>query len=132
MSQIAERQPIRILVVDDKLAVVDGIRRFLARQPDVLVVDSAMNGIDAIDKVAQHKPDLVLMDVHLPEMNGLEAAAGMRSRFPKIRIIMISIDQDAELRADCLQHGADSFLPKIGLQRMLMLEIKSLFAAHVA
>ncbi len=130
LIKTAPIQPIRILVVDDKPAVVDGICRLFAKHRAVEVVASASNGNEAIEKLAHHEVDLVVMDVHMPEKNGRKTAAGMRLEFPKIRIIMTSIDEDVQVRKECLQNGADSFLPKIGLQRLLMPEIKRLFPAH--
>lgn len=126
-ARAAAIRTIRTIVVDDKPAVVDGIRRFFALQGGVTVVAVAMNGREAIDKVAQNQPDLVVMDLHMPEMNGFEVAADMHRRFPNVRIIMISVEQGAHIQGECLRHGADRFLPKIGLHRTLMPEIRHLF-----
>jgi DNA-binding NarL/FixJ family response regulator len=131
LTETAAIQPIRILVVDDKPAVVEGLCRLFSKQKALAVVASASNGNDAIKELTLHKPDLVVMDLHMTERNGCEAAASMRRQFPAIRIIIMSIDEDAQVRRDCLQNGADSFLPKIGLQRTLMPEIKRLFPNRV-
>lgn len=127
----AALRTIRTIVVDDKPAVVDGIRRFFARQAGVAVVAVALNGRDAIDQVAHDQPDLVVMDVHMPEISGLDAADILRRRFPELRIIMISIEQGAALRRECLRHGADRFLSKIGLHRTLLPEIRQLFPDQI-
>jgi len=118
---------IRTVLVDDSPAVVAGIGRFLATQPGVAVVGVALNASDAIERVAENQPDLVVMDVYMPEMSGLEAAAILRRRFPELRIILISIDQGAQLQRECLRHGADRYLSKIGLHRTLLPELRQLF-----
>src|SRR5258708_9177878 len=118
--------PIRVLVVDDSAAVVGGIRQFLAAQRGVSVVATALGGRDAIETCRLHQPDLVVMDVHMPELDGLKSTARIRREFPHMRIILISVDQGEELHATCLKHGADGFLPKIGLQRNLMANINRL------
>lgn len=92
-----------------------------------MVVASAGDGRAAVEQFVKHRPDLVIMDVNMPQMSGLEAAAEMRRLAPEVRIIMVSIHQDAQTEADSLQRGADSFLPKIGLQRRLLPEIAGLF-----
>ena len=120
-------RPIRVLVVDDSAPVVESIRRFLAIRREVTVVATALSGSGAIKACAQHRPDLVVMDVHMPEMDGLKTAATLRRKFPEVHIILISVDQSEDLRIDCLHHGADSFLPKIGLPRSLLAEIRRLF-----
>lgn len=123
-------QLIRVLVVDDSAAVVSAIRQFLAAQPGVTVAATALGGRDAIEACRQHQPDLVVMDVHMPELDGLKSAAKIRTEFPNIRILLISVDQGGDLHAVCLRHGADGFLPKIGLQRTLMAEIQRLLPNH--
>jgi DNA-binding NarL/FixJ family response regulator len=120
-------QTIRVLLVDDSHTVMAAIGLLLHKQPALLVVAGANNGTDTLAQVLRHEPDLVVMDVHMPGMNGLEAVAVVRRHRPQVRIIMISVDQDAGVQAECLRLGADRFLPKIGLQRRLLQEIAGLF-----
>ncbi len=118
---------IRVLVVDDSVAVVGGIRQFLAAQAGVTVVATALGGRAAIEMCRQHQPDLVVMDVHMPELDGLISAEWIRREFPNVRINLIGVDHGREVHTACLKHGADGFLPKIGLQRNLMANIRRLF-----
>jgi DNA-binding NarL/FixJ family response regulator len=124
---VTKSAPIRILVVDDSSAVVNGICQLLAKVTAVTVVATAGDGRAAVEQVAKHRPDLVVMDVYMPKMNGLEAAREIRCICPGVRIIMTSVHQDAQTKADCLQHGADSFVPNIGMQRQLLCEAEHLF-----
>ncbi len=119
--------PLRVVVVDDSLAVLESLCGFFAKMPAVLVVATAGDGRDAVAQVSEHRPDLVVMDVQMPRMNGFEAARAMREYLPEIRIILVSIDQDARRGEECLRHGADGFIPKIGMQRKLAGEVQRLF-----
>ena len=114
--------------MDDNPAVLDGLRRLLSPQVGLTVVAVAGDGREALAQVANHQPDLVVMDIRLPGLGGLDAAAEMRRRFPQVRIVMISVQEDTHLLRECLRCGADLFLPKIGLQRTLLPEIRQLFA----
>lgn len=118
---------LHILVVDDSATVAAGIRQFLSAQKDVTEVITALDGRAAIEACHQSRPDLVVMDVHMPELDGLKTTTRIRREYPEMRIVLISVDQGADLQADCLHSGADAFLPKIGLQRNLMAEIDRLF-----
>jgi DNA-binding NarL/FixJ family response regulator len=100
---------------------------FLGRHGALTVVGGAGDGYRAVEGVAEHRPDLVIMDVSMPRMNGLEAAAEIRRLAPAVRIILVSIHQDAQTQAESLQHGADGFVPKIGIQRRLLPEIERHF-----
>jgi len=119
--------PVRELVVDDSPAFVAALCDFLGRARARAVVAAADDGQRAVEQSAKHHPGLVIMDVSMPRMSGPEAATEMRRLAPGIRIRMVSIHQDAQTRADSLQHGADSFVSKTGIQRHLLPEIESLF-----
>jgi len=64
--------PIRILSVDDHPTFREGIKSFLADQPDMLLVAEGCNGREAIQQYRTHRPDITLMDLQMPEMNGLQ------------------------------------------------------------
>jgi DNA-binding NarL/FixJ family response regulator len=121
--------PLRVLVVDDSEPVALGIARFLAKDPRVHVVATGANGREAVEQVARLGPDLVVLDVHMPEMDGLAAAEVVCRHSPQTRILMVSMDGDARIRADAFARGAHGFVPKISLHRQLMSEIRRLFPA---
>ncbi len=64
---------IKVLLVDDHLVVLKGLRFFLQTQPTIEMVGEAQNGEEALQKVQQLQPDIVLMDLIMPKMNGIEA-----------------------------------------------------------
>ena len=101
--------PLRVLVADDSPTFVEALCNFLARLTAVSVVAIAADGQNAVALLAEHRPDLVIMDVSMPRMNGPEAAAEMRRLLPDVRIIMVSIHQDAETQAESIQEIAGLF-----------------------
>ena len=60
----------------------------------------------------EFQPDWIIMDVHLPGVNGFEAAEAIHLEFPRTRIIMISTDDRNYLRAAAQAVGAERFLNK--------------------
>ena len=67
---------IRVLVVDDYEPWIRFVSTALAVQPRINVVGEARDGLTAIQKVAELKPDVVVLDIGLPDMNGIQVAAG--------------------------------------------------------
>lgn len=81
---------IRILAFDDHPAFRSGIAAFLATQPEITLVAGASNGRDAIHQFRQHRPDIIPMDFQMPEMNGLDAMAGILAESSDARVIILT------------------------------------------
>jgi YesN/AraC family two-component response regulator len=102
--------PFRVLIADDQRRVREGLRSVLALSPQLEVVGEAVNGQDAVHLVAECRPDVVLMDIQMPVLDGLEATRRIKSQWPQVRIIALTLY--ARYRAEALSAGADVFLVK--------------------
>jgi len=104
--------PIRCLVVDDHTLFRAGLRRLLEGEEDLAVVGEAGDAEAALEKARALQPDLVLMDIGMPGMSSLEAARLMKAEIPGPRVIFLTMHEDQEYLARCLQTGADGFMLK--------------------
>ena len=104
----------RILVVDDEEANVQALTRLLARtgyQDVEATSDSRM----AESILLAFKPDLILLDLHMPHMDGFQVMARIRPHIPKnayLPILILTGDQDQEVRQRALASGAKDFVTK--------------------
>ena len=74
---------IRVLIVDDHSVVREGLRMFLARDPDLEVVGEAADGAEALEQARQMRPDVVVMDLLMPVMDGIAATQAIRRALPE-------------------------------------------------
>jgi len=118
---------IRVLVVDDHAILRDGIRSLLERQEDIRVVGEAANGREAIERVQELAPDLVLMDVAMPEMDGLEATRQIKTRFPQVRVLILTQHDDHEYVEPMLRAGASGYVLKRSGGREVVTAIRQVF-----
>jgi len=89
---------IRILIADDHSVVRQGLRMFLALDPDLNVVGEAGDGAEALRLVRELRPDVVLMDLIMPVMDGITATQTIREGFPDTEVVALtSVLEDASV-----------------------------------
>lgn len=104
--------PIRILIVDDHSVVRQGLRMFLALDPELEVIGEASNGQEAIEMVKTLKPDVVLMDLLMPVMDGISATQVIRREYFDTEVIALtSVLEDASV-VNAVRAGAIGYLLK--------------------
>jgi DNA-binding NarL/FixJ family response regulator len=103
---------IRVLLVDDHKLFRAGISSLLQTVGNIEVVAEAGDGREALRLAADHRPDVVLMDIMMPNLNGLDAAARIAHLSPRTRVIMLSMNADADSVLRSLRAGAVGYLIK--------------------
>ena len=105
-------QEVRVLLADDHGLMRAGLRHLLEGIRNVSIVAEAEDGRQAVSFVRDHEPDLVLLDIALPELNGLEACARIKQRFPDVAVLMLSMYSSEEYVLRALRNGALGYLLK--------------------
>lgn len=101
----------RVIVADDHSLFRDGITSLL-EAAGYEVVEQVGNGKLAIEAVRRYQPDLVLLDIKMPVVDGIDALKKIRSEYPELRVVMLTVsDEDEDLFA-AIQAGADGYLLK--------------------
>ena len=101
---------IQILIVDDSLSFRMGMQALLEIQPDMHTVGSASNGNKALEMVKELQPDLVLLDAQMPDMTGIEVTQKIKSQWPKVKVLLLTMFSD--FRSKAIEVGADAFATK--------------------
>ena len=119
-------EQVRVLIADDQRHTRQGLQALLAAWPEIEVVGAAADGTQAVELVEKCRPDVALMDIPMPMTalpalddrpengakgtNGLEAIRLIKSRWPQVKIVVLTMY--AARRAAALAAGADAFLLK--------------------
>jgi PAS domain S-box-containing protein len=107
-----EKRRIRVLLVDDHAMVRQGLRSVLESYPDIEVVGEAADGKQSIESVERLRPSVVVMDLNMPKMNGIDATAIIKSRYPDILILGLSVNAGNDNQRAMLKAGAAALLTK--------------------
>jgi DNA-binding NarL/FixJ family response regulator len=103
---------VRVLLADDHTLVRAGLRKLLESIPCMEVVGEAGDGLQLLDMVEKLQPQVVLMDIAMPGLNGLEATGRLIKSWPSIRVLILSMHQNAEYVRQALRQGAVAYLLK--------------------
>jgi DNA-binding NarL/FixJ family response regulator len=105
-------EPLRIVLIDDHEVVRAGIKAMLDAQEDMEVVGEAGTAEDGIKRVGFDEPDVVVLDVRLPDGSGVEACREIRSRFPDVKVLMLTSFADEEALMSAILAGAAGYVLK--------------------
>ncbi len=119
--------PIWTLLVDDSVAFLASLRRFLADHSRVRVIGAATSGQEGIAETARLRPDLVLLDLVMPGMTGLEALRRIKAVPDPPRVVVLTFQDESGFRERTMALGADGFVTKAEMARHLLPAIEVLF-----
>ena len=104
---------VRIAIVDDNVFLQKAIAEKLSFFDDLILKFTAINGKDLLTKLEANKNiDLILMDIEMPECNGIEATKMVKSKYPQLKIIMLTVFDNDENIFNAIKAGADGYLLK--------------------
>lgn len=122
---------IRLLIADDHEIFRDGLVLMLSKQSHLLLEGQAEDGQELIDMVKKKPPDIVLTDIKMPRMDGIEATRYIRSWFPQVNIIALSMFDEENLIVDMLEAGAKGYLLKNADKQEILEAIENVFQNKV-
>jgi two-component system KDP operon response regulator KdpE len=114
---------IRILVVDDELAIRRAIRPPLMELG--FQVTEASRGEEALQLLRASPYDAVLLDINMPGIGGIETLRRIRSFAPRMPVLMLTVRDDEEDKVEALEFGADDYVTKPFSTRELIARIRS-------
>jgi len=114
---------IRVLLADDHALLIEAYRKLLEHNFDV--VGGVTDGRALLEAAPQLKPDVVLLDIGMPLLNGLDAGRQLKAKIPGIKLIYLTMNEDADLAIEAMRAGASGYLLKICAASELFLAIQA-------
>lgn len=101
-----------ILIVDDHDSLRSSLKKWLSTIFTGVNLIQAKSGEEALSLASAQLPDIILMDMKLPGMNGIEATRRIKERVPDAKVVMLTIYDTSDYRADAASAGATGYIPK--------------------
>lgn len=118
---------IKILIADDHTMFADGIDSILTKESDMQVVGKTPKGAGVFEIVKNQKVDLILLDVNLLDMSGIDVAKRLSAENPDIRILAISMYNEASFVTEILKQGAKGYILKNTDKEELLKAIRTVY-----
>lgn len=106
------KNKIKVVIADDHQIFIEGIKALLKESEKVVLVGEAHDGETLMQVLKAKNPDVVLMDVSMPRMNGIEATKKIRVLFPEMKILGLTMSEDADSVSEMMRAGALGYLLK--------------------
>jgi len=116
----------RILIADDHAIVRTGLRTLLQSETSLELVGEASGGYEAIDLVAETSPDILLLDLSMPDLDGIAVTKQLKPKYPKLRILILTIHEDEALVREAIKAGASGYILKRAAESELVSAINVL------
>ena len=105
-------QKTTILLTDDHQLLRAGLKLLLQRYAELEVIGEAADGEETLAFFSQRQPDLLLLDLSMAKMSGLECMKEVKSRYPKTKIIILSMHEDETYIKEAMLSGASAYVHK--------------------
>jgi len=124
--------PFRVLLVDDQAIIAAAIKMLLADADDLelIVCDK---GVDAVRVASEVKPTVILQDLIMPDMSGMQLVRfyRMNEKTADIPIVVLSSKEEAEIKAEAFETGANDYLVKLPQKAELVARLRYHAKAYI-
>src|SRR3972149_5295254 len=117
---------IKILIADDHAIVREGLKQIVAEESDMVVAGEAANSNELFELLGKERWEIVVLDINMPGKSGLEALKEMRTRHPKIPVLILSMYSEDQYGLRAIKAGAAGYLKKVSAPMELVSAIRKI------
>ena len=103
---------IKVLIADDHAIVRAGMRTLLRSEPTLELVGEATGGYETLELVGRTYPDILVLDLSMPDLDGIAVTRKIKSQFPDLRILILTVHEDEALLREAIKAGASGYILK--------------------
>ncbi|MBP6342804.1 MAG: response regulator transcription factor [Candidatus Omnitrophica bacterium] len=120
----------KIILTDDHAVVREGLKNLIQKDRALTVVAEAQDGQELLDLLPSHKCDLIIMDISMPNKDGVTALKEIRRKYPKAKVLILSMLKDFQHFEEVMRHGASGYMVKDDAPDQLLLAIKTIIRGN--
>lgn len=121
---------IRICVADDHAVVREGIKHIFAETADLRVVGEAAHGGEVLEKIGKQEYDLLILDIAMPGRDGLEVLSDVKTRNPRLPVLILSMFPEEQYALRALKSGASGYMTKDSIPHELVKAVRKILSGN--
>jgi DNA-binding NarL/FixJ family response regulator len=122
---------INILIVDDHAVVRAGLRAVIQSDPTLDIIAEATGGLEALSLVEKTQPDVIVLDLSMPDMDGIMVTKELHTRYPNIRILILTVHEDEAMLREVMRSGASGYILKHAAEKDRIEAIKLIMEGDI-
>jgi two-component system response regulator NreC len=122
---------IRVLIADDHAIVRTGLRALLNSEPSMELVGEATGGYEAIELAGKSDADILVLDISMPDLDGISVTKKIKSQFPDLRILILTVHEDEALLREAIRVGAAGYILKRAAETELIAAIRAIIGGDL-
>lgn len=122
------KKKIRLIIADDHLIVIEGLKRILDECEDMEVVAQATDGKEAVELTLKHKPDILILDITMPGYDGLEVINVLKEMAPEVSVLVLTMHEEEQYIFRSIEAGAMGYLTKKSVSDQLVNAIRRIYS----
>jgi len=122
-----KKQVIRVCIADDHDIIRQGLKRIISFEEDLTIAGEAENGENALAMLKTYELDVLLLDFNMPLLNGIEVLKIIRQQESKVKVIMLTVENDRKTLHEAIDIGADGYLLKDSAGTEIVNAIRTVF-----
>ena len=103
---------LRIVLADDHQMFLEGLGLLLSQLEEIEIVAVAQNGQEVLEILTSQSCDIALLDIHMPSLNGIETTKVIKKKYPHIKVLILTMDNELRLLQSVMEAGANGYLLK--------------------
>src|SRR6185295_8666267 len=107
-----QKSKIKVVIADDHQIFIEGIKALIKDADNILLVGEAVSGEQLLNLLNSKEVDVVLMDVYMPKMSGIEATQKIKASHPDVKVLGLTMMEDAKHISEMMKAGASGYLLK--------------------
>lgn len=110
----------KIILVDDHELIREGLKKVIAKESDIDVVGEAANADEMFELLSENEVDIVVLDITLPGRSGLDLIGELKTHYPTIKVLILSMHPEDRFAVRALRAGAYGFITKGTASKVLI------------